>query len=707
MRHARHYLSIMVGLLFYGACAHYDHYRERRIHAQALLAEESPSTAIEAYLDLINSAPSTVESAQATCELAEGLYHREPEGGEWDRVVEELLRRALTRLSGAAPSRDVLAVRARVANDLSVMVAKKERHHEALELYERYIKGVEGENSATFRSTHGSILLAAGRLEEGALDVIEALRSTGRWSPGAARLLEVLNKGSLDYSYGIQLAGALVDIGGVPETSNVLMSMVDACRRCDGSQLEDMVLLAARHLRDEPSALTWWEIFSQKIFAQERSRPVQELVEQIGHLLRGERLSSTRISNTVARQALRGVALEEAERARSADDVRRARRLYAAAWEIDQDAGALGYAMATCLDEQRRALAECRPILEELLAGAREFVGSADSLAPGQFTNTYLMMGDLVWSLRDGDNDARVRAALVYWRTALVPYRFKVAEGGGGLPLAVLRRLAMGYQYFGQSAVASRYQRRTDALLNGMKRAAAEGTGWAWEGEWIQQEVGGDRWAVDPRGRSVVPVRKSGRTVYLAATGKERPGIGDVAAPVTIIQFDDFGCTSCSAAATVMDTVWNGYPTQLRVVHWQNPYRAHNATSQQASEAALCAWEQDKFSEMSGLLIKQSEQGNSSFTRASLVRLARQAGVETIAMGNCLQQRRYAGIVNEDISRARKIGVTPGAPAFYLNGKALESWDEIGSVLEKVDEALAKGVVHGGGSGRQDQREDH
>ena len=94
------------------------------------------------------------------------------------------------------------------------------------------------------------------------------------------------------------------------------------------------------------------------------------------------------------------------------------------------------------------------------------------------------------------------------------------------------------------------------------------------------------------------------------AVGPDRveddPFIGAANAPVTIVEYGDFGCPACRSwhNAGIMDQVRAVYGDQARLV-WRD-FPVITARSPKAAEAAQCAYVQDNFWEYHDLLYESA-----------------------------------------------------------------------------------------------------
>ncbi len=162
-----------------------------------------------------------------------------------------------------------------------------------------------------------------------------------------------------------------------------------------------------------------------------------------------------------------------------------------------------------------------------------------------------------------------------------------------------------------------------------------------------------------------------GASGVLAQPGLEDVGfvLGDTAAPVKIIEFGDFGCSTC---ADFWRDSWPRIRRDLidtgRVVWWHVPVAVGYRHGKKAANAAQCAAEQDGFWRMHELLLGgQDEWLSTRRPQEVYIRMAREAGLDVAAFSACYEERRWEERV-EAATRVARRGVR-GLPTFFVNGR--------------------------------------
>lgn len=171
---------------------------------------------------------------------------------------------------------------------------------------------------------------------------------------------------------------------------------------------------------------------------------------------------------------------------------------------------------------------------------------------------------------------------------------------------------------------------------------------------------------------------------------EEQPLLGDPDAPATIIAFEDFMCPVCRRFE---ETVFPQIEQELVATGKANMafinFQFIGPSSTRAGIAGECAYEQDPEAFWGYKTIIYRAQGPESedwATPERLVELARYEGsLDTEALAQCLEERRYAEEVQQDYDTAVAAGAT-GTPTILVNGRKLAGWD-FETIRAAVEEA--------------------
>lgn len=162
----------------------------------------------------------------------------------------------------------------------------------------------------------------------------------------------------------------------------------------------------------------------------------------------------------------------------------------------------------------------------------------------------------------------------------------------------------------------------------------------------------------------------------------EGPSRGPTNAPVTIVEFSDFGCPYCRRAATTLEQVLETYGEKVHLVYRHYPLQPN---SQRAAEAASCANENGKFWPYHDLLFANQD----AHADTDLKRYAKDVGLDEQTFATCLDSGRGTEVVERDTADGDAAGVT-GTPSFFVNGRPLSGALPYDAFKQAIEEALAK-----------------
>lgn len=164
----------------------------------------------------------------------------------------------------------------------------------------------------------------------------------------------------------------------------------------------------------------------------------------------------------------------------------------------------------------------------------------------------------------------------------------------------------------------------------------------------------------------------------------DREGLGNPNAPVTIVEFGDFQCEHCRAAAPVVREILSRYGNRVRYFYRHLPLGQHEH-AWAAAQASECAREEGRFWEYHDLLFENAQ----LLSRQKFVELAQSLGLEPQAFEQCLATARYRYVVEEDLREARRVGAT-ATPTFFVNGRRFPGTPTVKELEELIQEALKK-----------------
>jgi protein-disulfide isomerase len=132
----------------------------------------------------------------------------------------------------------------------------------------------------------------------------------------------------------------------------------------------------------------------------------------------------------------------------------------------------------------------------------------------------------------------------------------------------------------------------------------------------------------------------------------------------------------------VLDQIFREYPGRVRLIFKDFPLSFHEL-ARPAHEAARCAGAFGKYWAYHDQLFAAQPR----FERERLIEYAAAVGIDRAAFTQCVEERRFAAAVEEDVAQARGLGVT-GTPTFVVNGKGLVGAHPVETFRQVIDEAL-------------------
>jgi protein-disulfide isomerase len=162
------------------------------------------------------------------------------------------------------------------------------------------------------------------------------------------------------------------------------------------------------------------------------------------------------------------------------------------------------------------------------------------------------------------------------------------------------------------------------------------------------------------------------------------PALGPVTAPVTIVEYADFGCPACWQwhQLGVLDQLRAKYGDQIRFV-WRD-FPVITLLSPKAAEAGQCAHEQGKFWEFHDLVFDR----NGAIAANDLKAYATEIGLNLDQFNECVTSRQYRDRVNAQQHEGFERGLT-GAPAFFVNGQPVIGPQRLATFVDRIDSILA------------------
>lgn len=167
------------------------------------------------------------------------------------------------------------------------------------------------------------------------------------------------------------------------------------------------------------------------------------------------------------------------------------------------------------------------------------------------------------------------------------------------------------------------------------------------------------------------------------------PMIGNRDAKVTVVEFGDFQCPACAAAAPIMKRLEGEYKdnSQVNFVFRHFPLLTIHPNAEIGSEAAAAAGEQGKFWEMYDLLYQnQNDWSTAGAPMDFFAQYAKDLGLNVDQFKQAVEQKKFSNIIEADIKDGEAIGVN-STPTFYVGGEKMSTY-QYDALKAKIEEKL-------------------
>ena len=167
------------------------------------------------------------------------------------------------------------------------------------------------------------------------------------------------------------------------------------------------------------------------------------------------------------------------------------------------------------------------------------------------------------------------------------------------------------------------------------------------------------------------------KSILQSATKRQRPEkstgtvgvtggavLGEVDAPVTIVEFSDYQCPFCRRySLTVFPVLKREYidTGKVRYVFRDFPLTSIHQQAEKAHESAHCAGESNKYWEMHDMLFEKQD----DLMVPSLKHYAEELGLNSATFEECLDSGKYQVAIQKDVEDGGAAGIR-GTPSFFV-----------------------------------------
>lgn len=145
------------------------------------------------------------------------------------------------------------------------------------------------------------------------------------------------------------------------------------------------------------------------------------------------------------------------------------------------------------------------------------------------------------------------------------------------------------------------------------------------------------------------------------------PTQGTSGGQITIFEFGEFACSACKDQVPILKNIINDYGKNVFLIWKDAPLNPLQPEATNASVAAHCAGNQDKFWEMSDKLFEHQ----TALGRDTYLALAKDLKLDMTKFTTCIDKQQTRDKVNADVAEAQAAQIT-STPTFIINGKRYE-----------------------------------
>jgi protein-disulfide isomerase len=152
----------------------------------------------------------------------------------------------------------------------------------------------------------------------------------------------------------------------------------------------------------------------------------------------------------------------------------------------------------------------------------------------------------------------------------------------------------------------------------------------------------------------------------------DSPYLGSSTAPIVIVEFLDFRCPNCDAAAPIMRHVLEKYGSKIKFIVRHFPVESTHPGASRYAEVSWCAGQQGRFWPVLNYFFDHQTDLSDVFSQTELATVAAATELDLPTLTTCLTGSSAAATaVNRDYVDGAKFGVR-GTPTFFINGEKVE-----------------------------------
>ena len=173
-------------------------------------------------------------------------------------------------------------------------------------------------------------------------------------------------------------------------------------------------------------------------------------------------------------------------------------------------------------------------------------------------------------------------------------------------------------------------------------------------------------------------------------TTDNQPSVGPADAPVTLVEFADLQCPSCSHLHKfIEEQLLPKYGSKVRVVFKEFPLSTIHDWSLTGAIAVQCAYQIKPSAYMAyrSLIFRDQPSFNATNARSLLLDYGEQAGIDRLRLAACIDSKASLPRVEEDFREGQAVGVQ-STPTTFVNGRMVVGLPPADIYFKVINEAL-------------------
>lgn len=166
------------------------------------------------------------------------------------------------------------------------------------------------------------------------------------------------------------------------------------------------------------------------------------------------------------------------------------------------------------------------------------------------------------------------------------------------------------------------------------------------------------------------------------------PVLGSDTAPVKIVEYSDFACSSCRKMNNFLKQAKTEFGDNIAIQFRDFPLTPINPNAMIAAESGQCAWQQNKFWEYHDLLFERQNQWTPERDPSqNFINYAQELALDTKQFTDCLTHHEQLAVVKADLSTGQAINVYQ-TPTLYINGEEYTGVSTYDSLAKEIRDKL-------------------